>query len=257
MNRIDQLFQKKDSNVLSIYFTAGHPRLDSTKDVLVALEASGVDMVEIGMPFSDPLADGPVIQDSSSKALKNGMSIKTLFEQLKDIRKDVTMPLLLMGYLNPVMQFGIEKFCKRCSEIGIDGVILPDLPLDEYQQHYQKHFEANNLHFIFLVTPQTSEERIRHLDATGKGFIYMVSSSSTTGAKGSIAEVQKGYFARMKTMNLKNPLVIGFGISNRETFSYACNYAHGAIIGSAFVKMLDGSNNLKLDIAKFVSEIKD
>lgn len=256
MNRIDQLFQQKKNNILSIYFTAGHPGLNSTEDILITLEAAGVEMVEIGMPFSDPLADGPVIQDSSSKALKNGMSIKRLFEQLKDIRKKVSMPLLLMGYINPVIQYGVENFCKKCRETGIDGVILPDLPMDEYQEHFQKYFEDNDLRFIFLITPQTSAGRIRLIDTIGKGFIYMVSSSSTTGVKGSIADKQKEYFARIKSMNLKNPLVIGFGISNRETFSYACEYANGAIIGSAFVKMLNESQNLKQDISDFIAAVK-
>lgn len=254
MNRINQLFQQKKENILSIYFTAGHPTLDSTVDTIKTLEKSGVDMIEIGMPFSDPLADGPVIQDSSSKALKNGMSIKLLFEQLKDIRRNVNIPLLLMGYINPVYQFGIENFCKKCKETGIDGVILPDLPLNEYQEQYQKYFEENDLRFIFLITPQTSPERVRMIDAISNGFIYMVSSSSTTGAKGNIADKQVEYFTRIKAMNLKNPLVIGFGISNRETFTHACHYANGAIIGSAFVKKLDGAKDER-DIAAFIGEI--
>jgi tryptophan synthase alpha chain len=255
MNRINQLFQQKKANVLSIYFTAGHPVLNSTGDILQSLEKFGVDMVEIGMPFSDPLADGPVIQDSSSKALRNGMSVRVLFDQLKDIRKNVQMPLLLMGYINPVLQFGIENFCKKCRETGIDGVILPDLPIDEYQQHYQKYFDGNDIRFIFLITPQTSVERVRMIDSVSNGFIYMVSSSSTTGAKGTIAEKQVGYFTRIKAMNLKNPLVIGFGISNHETFTHACNYANGAIIGSAFVKMLDGANDVKQGVKEFVGEV--
>jgi tryptophan synthase alpha chain len=256
MNRIDQLFEQKKNNILSIYFTAGHPELSSTKDILASLETAGVDMVEIGMPFSDPLADGPVIQNSSSKALKNGMSIKLLFEQLKDIRAKVNMPLLLMGYINPVMQYGVENFCKKCREIGIDGVILPDLPMDEYQQYFQKYFDDNNLRFIFLITPQTSDKRIKLIDTLSKGFIYVVSSSSTTGAKGDIADKQKEYFARIKSLHLANPLVIGFGISNRETFSYACKYANGAIIGSAFVKMLDETKNPGQPIPDFIATIK-
>lgn len=256
MNRINQLFQQKKNNILSIYFTAGHPSLSSTVEVIKTLEKSGVDMIEIGMPFSDPLADGPVIQDSSSKALKNGMSIKLLFEQLKDIRKEVNIPLLLMGYINPVYQFGIENFCKKCKEVGIDGVILPDLPLNEYQEQYQPYFEANDLRFTFLITPQTSPERVRMIDSISNGFIYMVSSSSTTGVKGSIADKQVEYFTRIKAMNLKNPLVIGFGISNRETFAHACNYANGAIIGSAFVRMLDESKQLAKDIEEFIGGIK-
>jgi tryptophan synthase alpha chain len=212
-------------------------------------------MVEIGMPFSDPLADGPVIQDSSSKALRNGMSIKLLFDQLKDVRQKITMPLLLMGYINPVFQYGIENFCKKCKEIGIDGVILPDLPMDEFQKEYQKYFDSNDIRFTFLITPQTSPERIKLIDSVSNGFIYMVSSSSTTGAKSDIANQQIEYFKRIKAMNLKNPLMIGFGISNRETFLRACEYANGAIIGSAFVKTIDEAKNLEQDIKNFISGI--
>ena len=255
MNRINQLFQQKKNNILSVYFTAGHPELNSTLDILSALENAGVDMVEIGMPFSDPLADGPVIQDSSSKALKNGMNLKLLFEQLKDIRSTIKMPLLLMGYLNPVLQYGIENFCKKCNEIGIDGIILPDLPLAEYQEQYQKYFDENNLSFIFLITPQTSDDRILHIDAISNGFIYMVSSSSTTGAKGSISDKQTEYFRRIQGLKLKNPTVIGFGISNHETFTRACEYANGAIIGSAFVKMLGIAKDVKAETINFVKGI--
>lgn len=255
MNRIDRLFQEKKNNILSIYFTAGHPEVNSTSEILVQLEKSGVNMVEIGMPFSDPLADGPVIQDSSTKALKNGMNIKLLFEQLKDIRSKVNIPLLLMGYLNPVLHFGVENFCAKCKETGIDGVILPDLPLDEYEQHYKAIFEKFDLRFIFLITPQTSDERIRMIDSISKGFIYMVSSSSTTGVKTAIAEKQLEYFKRIRAMQLKNPLVIGFGISNKETFANACQYANGAIIGSAFVKMLNESTDYVKDTDHFIQRI--
>lgn len=255
MNRIDQLFQQKNHHVFSIYFTAGHPSLESAPEILHELQKSGTAMVEIGMPFSDPLADGPVIQDSSTKALRNGMSLTVLFEHLKDIRKTISMPLLLMGYLNPVLQYGVEKFCAKCREVGIDGVILPDLPLDVYQASFQKYFEANGLRFIFLITPQTSDERILMIDSISKGFIYVVSSASTTGAKGTIAEKQIEYFNRIKALNLSNPLVIGFGISNRETFNRACNYANGAIVGSAFVKMLNETPDWKNGIQNFVSEI--
>ena len=256
MNRIDQLFKQKENNILSVYFTAGHPELNSTVQILNTLETAGVDMVEIGMPFSDPLADGPVIQDSSTKALRNGMSLHILLEQLGNIRSTVSIPLLLMGYLNPVLHYGVENFCKKCREIGIDGVILPDLPLTEYQSHYQKIFEENGLRFIFLITPQTSKERIRMIDSISKGFIYMVSSSSTTGAKGSIANEQISYFERIKSMKLANPLVIGFGISNKETFAHACRYANGAILGSAFVKMLNETSNWKQGILDFVKGIR-
>ena len=256
MNRINQLFQQKKNNILSIYFTAGHPTLSSTVEIIKNLEKFGVDMIEIGMPFSDPLADGPVIQDSSSKALKNGMSIKILFEQLKNIRAEVKIPLLLMGYINPVYQFGIESFCKKCKEVGVDGVILPDLPMDEYEQKYKKYFEAHDLRFIFLITPQTNPERVRMIDTVSNGFIYMVSSSSTTGAKVNIAEKQVDYFNRIKSMNLKNPLVIGFGISNHETFARACNYANGAIIGSAFVKLIGESLNRNEEIENYIRMVK-
>jgi tryptophan synthase alpha chain len=257
MNRINQLFQQKKDNILSLYFTAGHPELNTTLEILAELEAAGADMVEIGMPFSDPLADGPVIQESSHKALKNGMSIRLLFDQLKDVRQKINMPLLLMGYLNPVMQFGIENFCKKCRETGIDGVILPDLPLPEYIGQYQQIFENNDVRFIFLITPQTSEERVLQIDKISKGFIYMVSSSSTTGAKGSIDNKQIEYFTRICSMKLQNPLVIGFGISNHETFTRACKYANGAIIGSAFVKMLSDTQEWRQGIKKFISSIKD
>lgn len=256
MNRIDHLFQQKKNNILSIYFTAGHPTLNSTQDILTELEASGTDMVEIGMPFSDPLADGPVIQDSSAKALKNGMSISGLFDQLTNIRQKVNMPLLLMGYINPVLQYGVEAFCKKCREVGVDGVILPDLPMDIYQESFQKYFEENDLRFIFLITPQTSDERIRMIDSISKGFIYMVSSASTTGAKGNIASSQVDYFERVKALGLKNPLVIGFGISNRDTFNRACAFANGAIIGSAFVKMLNETSDINQGINNFIQSIK-
>ncbi len=256
MNRIDQLFQDKKENILSVYFTAGYPEPDSAPEILHHLQSSGVDLVEIGMPFSDPLADGPVIQESSTIALKGGMSIKRLFSQMKEIRKSVDMPLILMGYLNPVLQFGVEKFCRECRETGIDGVILPDLPMNEYREHYQSVFEAYDLRFIFLITPQTSEERIREIDRISKGFIYMVSSASTTGAKSAIANQQIGYFERIKAMKLNNPLMIGFGISNRDTFQQACSYASGAIIGSAFIKALGQPGKLQDKVEQFVRSVR-
>ncbi len=255
MNRIDQLFQQKKNHILSVYFTAGHPELNSTVDILTELQASGTDMVEIGMPFSDPLADGPIIQDSSTKALRNGMSIKLLFEQLKNVREKINMPLLLMGYVNPVLQYGVEKFCIKCRETGIDGVILPDLPIDLYQQSFQQYFEANGLRFIFFITPQTSDERIKMIDAISSGFTYMVSSSSTTGVKTTIADKQIAYFERIKKLNLTKPRVIGFGISNHDTFVHACKYANGAIIGSAFVKMLNDNTNWRKGIREFIKTI--
>lgn len=255
MNRINRLFKEK-SNILSIYFTAGHPTLNSTVPVIKALSDSGADMIEIGMPFSDPMADGPVIQSSSSVALKNGMSLKLLFSQIKDIRTFTDIPLLLMGYLNPVLQYGMENFCRDCAEAGIDGIILPDLPLDIYQEEYRQVFEKNGLFNIFLITPQTSDERIRMIDDASKGFVYMVSSSSTTGMKTGFSPEQVTYFERIRELKLNNPQLVGFGISTHESFATVCQYAQGAIIGSAFVKMLAGSGDLEMDIRKFIKEIR-
>ena len=238
MNRINKLFQEKKENILSIYFTAGFPNLNDTVKIIQELEKNGVDLIEIGMPFSDPVADGLTIQHASEVALKNGMSIKLLFEQLKEIRKTVNIPLILMGYFNPVLQFGVEKFCETCHEIGIDGAILPDLPLNEFEENYRGIFAKNNLHNILLITPQTSEKRIRQIDDASEGFIYMVSSSSTTGAGKKVEDFKKEYFENIRQMNLKNPRLIGFGISDHATFTNACKYANGVIIGSAFVKSL-------------------
>ncbi|EDM43887.1 tryptophan synthase alpha chain [unidentified eubacterium SCB49] len=240
MNRINERLNNK-SKLLSIYFTAGYPKLEDTVPVLESLQANGVDMVEIGLPFSDPLADGPTIQTSGTQALKNGMTTTLLFEQLKDIRKTVSIPLIIMGYFNPVLQYGVENFCKKCQEIGIDGLILPDLPLAEYQEHYQEMFEKYGLINVFLITPQTSDERIKQIDNASNGFIYMVSSASVTGSQSGFGNVQTDYFARIKNMNLNNPQIVGFGISNSETFNAATTYANGAIIGSAFIKMLTES----------------
>jgi tryptophan synthase alpha chain len=254
-NRINQLFQDKKENIFSVYFTAGYPELNDTVTIIQTLEKNGADLIEIGMPFSDPVADGPVIQNSSTIALKNGMSIKKLFEQLAKIRESVKIPLILMGYLNPVMQFGVEQFCQKCREVGIDGLILPDLPLSVYQEEFQSVFEQYGLHNILLITPQTSEARVRQIDEASNGFIYMVSSSSTTGAKDKVSDFHAEYFERIKSMNLKNPRLIGFGISNRETFENACKYAEGAIIGSAFVKALEQETGLEERISNFVNRI--
>ena len=256
MNRIDQLFKDKPGNILSLYFTAGHPTLNSTTGIIKTLARAGADMVEIGIPFSDPMADGPVIQQSSDKALKNGMSLSILFRQLRDIRNEVTIPLLMMGYLNPVMQFGLDNFCRNCMETGIDGVILPDLPLDLYLEEYRETMKKYELHPVFLMSPQTDNDRIRLIDETSGGFIYMVSSSSTTGARDSFSPEQIGYFERINGMNLKTPRLIGFGISSRETFSLACNYAKGAIIGSAFIKMLDSKGDDEASIRSFIQSIR-
>lgn len=255
MNRINHLFANDNKNILSIYFTAGHPELNATSELIALLEKSGVKMVEIGMPFSDPLADGPVIQQSAQKALANGMNLKVLFQQLKDIRKTVQIPLLMMGYLNPVMYYGIENFCRDCHAVGVDGVILPDLPLEEFESEYKPVFEKYNLKFIFLISPQTTDDRLRRIDELSDGFIYMVSSSATTGAKSAISDTQKAYFKRVKALNLKNPLVVGFGISNRESFNEVCNYASGAIIGSAFVRMLDEEKDWKIGTERFVKGV--
>ncbi len=254
-NRINQLFLNKKENILSVYFTAGYPSLNETVPIIEGLEKNGVDLIEIGMPFSDPVADGPVIQHSSHIALQNGMSVKVLFGQLKNIRAKVKIPLILMGYLNPVIQFGIENFCKKCAETGIDGLILPDLPLAEYKENFRNVFEQYGLHNILLITPQTSEKRIREIDEASSGFIYMVSSSSTTGIKNKVSDFHQEYFERIRNMQLKNPRLIGFGISNRETFANACRYAGGAIIGSAFVKALDKDITLEEKISTFVKAI--
>jgi tryptophan synthase alpha chain len=254
-NRINQLFETKKENILSVYFTAGYPNLNDTVEIIQQLEKNGVDLIEIGMPFSDPTADGPTIQRSSETALKNGMSLKLLFEQLKDIRKTVKIPLILMGYINPVYQFGVKKFCEKCAETGIDGLILPDLPLDEFEVFYQPVFEKYNLHNILLITPQTSENRTRQIDDASTGFIYMVSSSSTTGSGKKVEDFQREYFERIQSMNLENPRLIGFGISDHATFTNACKYANGAIIGSAFVKAIDSGAEIQNTISQFVKQI--
>ena len=244
MNRIEQSLLKHNSNgtdpkkLLSIYFTAGYPNLNDTAEVIKQLQSSGVDMIEIGLPFSDPLADGPTIQASSTAALDNGMTTEIIFEQLKSIRDEVSIPLLIMGYFNPMLQYGIEAFCKKCSETGIDGLIIPDLPVDVFHKEYLPIFEKYGLYNVFLITPQTSDERIKYIDTISKGFIYMVSSASTTGAKNSFDQQQQDYFKRIEDLNLKTPQIIGFGISNHETFKQATQHASGAIIGSAFVKFL-------------------
>ena len=254
-NRINHLFETKKENILSVYFTAGFPNLNNTVEIIQQLEKNGVDLIEIGMPFSDPTADGPTIQHTSEIALKNGMSLELLFEQLKNIRQTVKIPLILMGYLNPVYQFGVEQFCAKCAEVGIDGTILPDLPPDEFEQEYKTIFTQNNLYNILLITPQTSESRIRHIDETSSGFIYMVSSSSTTGAGKKVEDFQQGYFERIQNMNLKNPRLIGFGISDNATFANACKYAEGAIVGSAFVKSFSTEEKLQESISQFIQSL--
>lgn len=254
MNRINKKLSE-EKKLLSIYFTAGYPSLNDTASIIQSLEKSGVDMIEIGLPFSDPLADGPTIQDSSTKALKNGMTTEILFNQLKDIRETVNIPLIIMGYFNPMFQYGVEAFCKKCGDIGIDGLIIPDLPVDVYHEEYQTIFEKYGLINVFLITPQTSDERIRYIDSISNGFIYMVSSASTTGAKSGFGDEQTEYFKRIDKMNLKNTQIIGFGISNNETFTQATQYAKGAIIGSAFVKHVKNEGIKTID--KFVNSILD
>lgn len=254
-NRINTLFEKKQENILSVYFTAGFPRLNDTIPIICELEKSGADLVEIGMPFSDPTADGPVIQQSSHQALQNGMSLELLFTQLKGIREKVSIPLILMGYINPVIQYGVEAFCSKCGETGIDGAILPDLPLQEYEENYLPFFESANLHNILLITPQTSDERIREIDHKSSGFIYMVSSSSTTGKYQKAEGLHQEYFDRVKSLNLKNPHLIGFGISDKATFRSACRNANGAIIGTAFIIALQKPAPLKKCIRNFIHSL--
>ncbi|MFY0598423.1 MAG: tryptophan synthase subunit alpha [Cyclobacteriaceae bacterium] len=255
MNRIDQAFEDKGKDLLNVYFTAGYPNLDDTLSVAKALEEGGADILEIGLPFSDPVADGPTIQDSSTKALENGMTLEKLFDQLETLRDEVNIPVLMMGYINPVLQFGIERFCEKCKEVGVDGLILPDLPMYEYEELYQPVFEKYGLYNVFLITPQTSEDRIRKIDDLSNGFIYMVAASSITGAKNEISDQQIQYFNRVNAMNLKNRRMIGFGISNYETFAKACKYADGAIVGSAFIKQLS-TDASQSGIRSFVQSIK-
>ncbi|MCH4551405.1 tryptophan synthase subunit alpha [Aestuariibaculum lutulentum] len=252
MNRLQQKLQE-DKKLISIYFTAGYPNLNDTVSIIQDLEKSGVDLIEIGLPFSDPLADGPTIQASSTQALKNGMTTEILFNQLKDIRKTVNIPLIIMGYFNPMLQYGVEAFCKQCQAIGIDGLIIPDLPVDVYHDEYKAIFDTYGLVNVFLITPQTSEERIRYIDSISNGFIYMVSSASVTGSQSGFGDEQTAYFKRIADMKLKNPQIVGFGINNNETFNQATTYAKGAIIGSAFIKHVSSE---KLDtIPDFVSGI--
>lgn len=245
MNRINQLFNDKQKDILSIYFTAGFPQLNDTCEVIRELQANGIDLIEIGIPFSDPMADGPTIQNSGTIALRNGMTLKLLFDQLKDIRKDVTIPLIMMGYLNPVMQYGFENFCKQCAETGVDGVIIPDLPFNDYINEYKPIADEYNIKVIMLITPETSEERVRLIDNHTDGFIYMVSSASTTGAQKSFDDKKQDYFRRINAMGLKNPRLIGFGISNKATLEAAQQNASGAIIGSKFITLLKESANVK------------
>ncbi len=255
MNRIHQLFENKKERVLSIYFTAGFPNLEDTLAVMESIQDGGADIIEIGVPYSDPIADGPTIQDSNLVALENGITLKKIFDQLQGFREKVRIPVVMMGYLNPIIQFGIEEFCEKCQEVGVDGLILPDLPMSQYLEEYKEIFERYGLVNTFLISPQTSEGRIREIDDNSDGFIYVVSSHSITGAKSGISEEQIDYFERVQRMNLKNPRLIGFGISNAETFTTASNYSNGAIIGSAFIKKVKAATNLKEEVVEYIQSV--
>ena len=255
MSRIKTLFDRKGGRILNVYCTAGFPELDSTMPVVKALEAAGVDMVEIGIPYSDPLADGPVIQASSSRALKNGMTIHKLFEQLEDLRKETNIPVVLMGYMNPVLQFGFEKFCRLAAGAGIDGLILPDLPVHEYEKEYGQLIKKYGLDFIFLVTPETRTERIKKLDSLSSGFLYAVSSSSTTGSETS-SFGKDGYLEKLRDLSLMNPVLVGFGIRDKDSFEQASAYANGAIIGTAYIKAISGPGDLEASTKTFISSIR-
>jgi len=255
MNRIHTLFQTKQNGILSVYFTAGYPNLNDTTTILKELQQKGINLVEIGIPFSDPMADGPVIQQSSTIALRNGMSLRLLFDQLRDIRNEVSIPLILMGYLNPIMQYGFENFCKSCAECGIDGVIIPDLPFADYLANYKETADRYDVKMIMLITPETAEERIRLIDEHTDGFIYMVSSASTTGAQQSFTEQKQDYFRRINSMQLRNPRLIGFGISNKAIFDAACANASGAIIGSKFVQLLGQEATPALAVDKLLDAL--
>lgn len=254
MSRITELFKRKSNRVLNVYCTAGFPRLDSTLEVMAALQEGGADLIELGMPYSDPLADGPVIQASSSVALANGMTLAKLFEQLSEMRPAITVPVLLMGYMNPVLQYGFEKFCEAAAKAGVDGLILPDLPIYEFETEYGPVIRRYGLDFVFLVTPETSETRIRQVDVLSSGFLYAVSSSSTTG-KDKDMQVQEGYFERLKNMGLRNPVLVGFGIRDKASFEAASRYANGAIIGTAYIRAIEGATDLKSATKKFLSGV--
>lgn len=261
-NRIEKLFTEKNKNILNVYCTAGYPQLSSTIEVISALQNNGADIIEIGIPYSDPIADGPVIQQSNMQALENGMTIKMLFDQLHNLRKSPSsggvgeaIPIILMGYMNPVLQFGIEKFCEAAAAAGVDGIILPDLPMYEFETQYQQYFKKHNLKFIFLVTPETGEERIRQIDSLSSGFIYAVSSSSTTGHTKAIEE-QDDYFKKLKDMNLTNPVLVGFGIKDKKTFDAACKFTNGAIIGSAYINALKDTADISHTTKDFINSIK-
>lgn len=254
MSRLTELFARKKNNVLNVYCTAGYPELNSTLAVMKALQSNGADLIELGMPYSDPLADGPVIQASGTKALQNGMTIAKLFEQLEDFRKEINVPVVLMGYLNPLLQYGFEKFCAKAAEVGVDGLIIPDIPMFEYEKEYAAIIKKHGLDFVFLVTPETSEERIRKLDSLSTGFLYAVSSSSITGSDKDFSPVE-AYLQKLQGMDLKNPVLVGFGIKDKATFNTASKYTAGAIIGSAYIKALDNGKEVETATKEFLGSI--
>ena len=257
VNRIKQLFEQKKEGILNIYFTAGYPKLESTVSILRHLNDQEVDIVEVGMPYSDPMADGPTIQNSGQVALKNGMKLELLFNQIKEARKTVDLPIIMMGYFNQVMQYGEEHFFEKAKESGVDGLILPDLPLHIYEKEYLEMFESLDLCISFLISPQTDEARVRKIDQLSKGFIYMVSSASVTGAKSGIQSSQIEYFQKINDMQLNTPRLIGFGISDKQSFDTACAYANGAIIGSAYIKAITQNENIKTSTEDFISKIRN
>ena len=254
MSKLDLVFKEKSKRVLNVYCTAGYPALDSTMKVMASLQKNGADIIELGMPYSDPLADGEVIQVSSMKALANGMNIAVLFEQIKDMRKSITIPVILMGYMNPILQYGFEAFCKKAKEVGVDGLILPDLPLFEFEDSYGKIITENNLDFIFLVTPETPDQRVKKLDSLSNGFLYAVSSSATTG-KDKDFNVVAQYLQKLQAMQLKNPILVGFGIKDKATFDAATVHTQGAIIGSAYIQQLTKGGDIETTTSQFLNSV--
>ncbi len=256
MNRLQNLFKKKNTNLLSVFYTAGYPNLNDTVPIGVALQKAGADLIEIGIPFSDPVADGPTIQESNKVAIDNGIHVKRILQQVQELRQQVQMPIILMGYLNPVLQYGMEQFCADASAAGADGCIFPDMPWHDYEKQYKTLFQKSGLSHIFLIAPTTAAARIERIDAATDSFIYAVSASSTTGTRGSFAPEQLTYFQRLKEAKLKNPFLVGFGVANQETFRTACSYGAGAIVGSAFIQLLKSKGANEAAIAAFVGEMK-
>ena len=254
MSKLDLVFKEKSKRILNVYCTAGYPALDSTMKVMASLQKNGADIIELGMPYSDPLADGEVIQVSSIKALANGMNIAVLFDQIKDMRKSISIPVILMGYMNPILQYGFEAFCKKAKEVGIDGLILPDLPLFEFEDSYGKIITENNLDFIFLVTPETPEQRVKKLDSLSNGFLYAVSSSATTGKDKDFNLVSQ-YLQKLQAMRLKNPILVGFGIKDKATFDAATVHTQGAIIGSAYIQVLSKGGDIETTTGQFLNSV--